>query len=170
MEFGDVLDRWDRMTGSSGGANFGGGKNAAGVKTVDAMTSWLNKNEIFDKDAAEAADSGQSEAERRDRRRRVLRKKPDDSIDLHGKTRDEAWIALGTFFDNARSEGFDKVLLIHGKGNHSVSGDGILEGLCRQFIEQCSFAGESGHSDGASGGSGSTWVVLKGEPLKTTSF
>ena len=128
-DFGDILDRWEKQ-GPKG-------------------------SEFFDKDAAAApAKTGAGE-----RRSRLLRKKPDAVIDLHGLTRDEAWTALDTFFTNSRSEEFEKVLVIHGKGNHG--NEGILKDLSRHFIQSCPFAGECGYSSAREGGTGATWVILK---------
>ena len=93
-------------------------------------------------------------------RSRLLSKKPDAVIDLHGLTQDEAWEALDRFFKQSRSMGFEKILVIHGKGNHSQS-EGILKEATRKFIELCKFAGTSGHSARSNGGSGATWVLLK---------
>jgi DNA-nicking Smr family endonuclease len=64
------------------------------------------------------------------------------------------------FFRSGRQQGFDKLLIIHGKGNHS-EGESVLKRTVREFIERCSFAGTSGHGDAASGGNGATWVLLK---------
>ena len=97
-----------------------------------------------------------------ERRRRLLRKKPDAFIDLHGLTGDEAWTALGVFFEESRIKGYEKVLVIHGKGNHlSGKNEAVLKEQTRRFIEACRFAGESGHSAARDGGSGATWVILK---------
>ncbi|GHV85792.1 hypothetical protein AGMMS50230_14000 [Spirochaetia bacterium] len=104
------------------------------------------------------------------RRRRLLRKSPDAVIDLHGLTRDKAWDTLTVFFGDARNNALEKLLVIHGKGNHSgeneSAGDteretGVLKRTVRDFIERCPFAGESGYGNAAAGGSGSTWVLLK---------
>jgi DNA-nicking Smr family endonuclease len=105
-----------------------------------------------------------------ERRRRLLRKRPDETIDLHGLNREEAWEALAHFFENARERKLEKLLVIHGKGNHAgsynpvpaVNGNsGILKNTVRDFIEHCPFAGESGYSNASLGGAGSTWVLLK---------
>jgi DNA-nicking Smr family endonuclease len=105
-----------------------------------------------------------------ERRRRLLRKRPDGTIDLHGLSREEAWEALVRFFENAREHKFEKLLVIHGKGNHAGSYNpdsagngipGILKNTVRDFIEHCPFAGESGYSGAPQGGTGSTWVLLK---------
>ena len=92
--------------------------------------------------------------------RRLLNKKPDAVIDLHGLTQEEAWTMLDEFFRQSRSMGFEKVLVIHGKGNHSQTG-AVLKEVSRKFIEFCPYAGASGRSSSSSGGSGATWVLLK---------
>jgi DNA-nicking Smr family endonuclease len=105
-----------------------------------------------------------------ERRRRLLRKRPDETIDLHGLNQEEAWEALARFFENAREHKLEKLLVIHGKGNHTESFTpvstanrslGILKNTVRDFIEHCPFAGESGYGNASLGGSGSTWVLLK---------
>jgi DNA-nicking Smr family endonuclease len=107
------------------------------------------------------------------RRSRLLRKKPDAVIDLHGLNRDEAWTTLEAFFEDSRRKGFEKVLVIHGKGSHRGSrparyagdaeSEGVLRDLTRRFVESCSWAGESGYSTVREGGTGSTWVIIKEE-------
>jgi DNA-nicking Smr family endonuclease len=124
----------------------------------DILTQWENKYGVYDKDA-DAADTNGREASA-ERRRRLRAKKPDGVIDIHGMTQKEAAAALENFFENSRREGYEKILVIHGKGNHSA-GDAILKTFTRNFIERCPFAGESGYSDAAGGGSGATWVLLK---------
>ncbi|MDR1929801.1 MAG: Smr/MutS family protein [Treponema sp.] len=111
---------------------------------------------VYDKDSIPETEE-ESAAERR---RRLLRKRPDGTIDLHGLTREEALTRLDHFFSDAKTRGLEKLLVIHGKGSHPGS-SGVLRKLVRDFIESCPFAGESGHSSGAGGGTGSTWVLLK---------
>ena len=149
MDFGTILDKWEKQT---------------------------PENIVFDKDAVALIDgtgdrlNGQGKASG-ERRSRLLRKKPDAYIDLHGLTQDEAWISLETFFAESRNKGFEKVQIIHGKGSHAnsfsdisspvISSEAVLRDLSRRFIETCSFAGESGHCPAREGGSGATWVILK---------
>ena len=128
----------------------------------DILAKWEkqnNGNAFFNKDLSESRDKNLIG----EQRSRLLRKRPDAFIDLHGLNRDEAWIALQTFFDDSRRKGLEKVLVIHGKGGHSsfVGSEGPLKELTRQFIESCSHAGESGHSSGREGGRGATWVILR---------
>ncbi|OHE68497.1 MAG: DNA mismatch repair protein MutS, partial [Treponema sp. GWC1_61_84] len=108
-------------------------------------------------------DGGEENASRAsaERRRRLRAKNPDATIDLHGLTRDEAWLRLSAFFADARRMGAEKVLVVHGKGNHS-EGESVLKRTTREFVERCPFAGESGQAEVRLGGSGATWVALKG--------
>jgi len=132
MNFGDILNKWEKQN---------------------------TENTAYDKDTRrdKAAATGRKPAG--ERRSRLLRKKPDDFIDLHGLNKDEAWLALENFFENSRKSGHEKVLIIHGKGNHSD--ESALRDHSRRFIESCSFAGESGYSPAREGGMGATWVLLK---------
>jgi DNA-nicking Smr family endonuclease len=194
MDFGDILDDWDRQTAKSAGkkairaeskaraqeadlqrtlaakenppegaasqrAALRGtapNRTAGSLAAVDPLTAWLRVNGVQDKDAAAEADI-LSAAERR---RRLRNKAPDAVIDLHGLTRDEAWLRLSAFFASALRQGAEKVLVVHGKGNHS-EGEAVLKKATREFVERCSFAGECGQADSRSGGAGATWVILK---------
>ncbi|MDR0450497.1 MAG: Smr/MutS family protein [Treponema sp.] len=175
MDFGKILEQWERETGKPGAFRSGGKKKpeaeggkkekpAAGEEggkpppgnAALSLTRWLNTNGIYDKDAEEE-DRRLSSGEKR---RRLLARRPDAEIDLHGLSREEAWASLESFFAYAKGRGFLKVLVIHGKGNHSA-GEAVLKRTVREFIERCPFAGESGHRDSRSGGNGATWVLLK---------
>ncbi|MDR2101109.1 MAG: Smr/MutS family protein [Treponema sp.] len=175
MNFGDILDEWERQnTGVRGkGASRGsaGGRKETkprkkgalppaqngALKKTDPLTAWLRIHGVYDKDAEEEARGGSPG----ERRRRLSAKRPDAVIDLHGLTRDETWNNLEQFFQDARIQGFEKLLIIHGKGNHSEK-EGVLKETVRKFIENCPFAGESGRQNASAGGQGATWVFLKG--------
>ena len=134
MNFGEILKKWEKQNKGTEGS--------------------------FNKDAALKAGVFGERKEKGHRRNKILRKKPDAIIDLHGFNGEEAWTALETFFSNSREMGHEKLLVIHGKGNHTVH-NGVLKDIARRFIERCSFAGESGFSSAREGGTGSTWVILK---------
>ena len=155
MNFEDILNQWEKQnSGAAAGKKAG---KAAPQERAGAMDIWLRRNGVYDKDAA-PQDGAQSAAERR---RRLRAKKPDAELDIHGLTRGEAWEKMQDFFNAARKEGLEKLLVIHGKGLHS-SGEAVLKRTVREFIERCPFAGESGSAKAKSGGSGATWVLLKG--------
>jgi DNA-nicking Smr family endonuclease len=179
MDFGDILDAWDKQTAKAvkvsktakkGNTEAGSAENpetdiadeASDERTVDPLTAWLRINGVENKDAESPEPDRRRAGERR---RRLLAKRADASLDLHGLTRDDAWLALETFFQTSRTQGAEKLLLVHGKGNHS-DGEAILKRTVHQFIETCPFAGESGIANAENGGSGATWVLLKGENKK----
>jgi DNA-nicking Smr family endonuclease len=122
----------------------------------DILNKWEKNNGIYDKDM-EAENSRISPQERRSR---LKNKKPDAELDIHGHTRDEAWQALEIFFNDSKGKGLEKLLVIHGKGNHSA-GEAVLKRIVMEFIEHCPFAGESGRGKSVAGGEGATWVLLK---------
>ena len=132
MNFGDILEKWEREQ-----------------PAVQSNATRTYKDAY----AKETAIPGEN-------RRRLLRIRPDDIIDIHGSTREKAWLLLDQFFSNAKECGFEKLRIIHGKGNRS-QGEVILRRTVREYIEQCPFAGESGYEKSANGGTGATWVFLK---------
>ncbi|MDR2480606.1 MAG: Smr/MutS family protein [Treponema sp.] len=162
MNFGDILDKWEKQhSGGGSRAANESGVTAAGTdpqNPVNPIDAWLRVNGVYDKDTSETGPH-QSAAQRR---QRLRRKKPDAEIDIHGLTRDEAEQTLLRFFCEAKDRGHEKVLIIHGKGNH-CAGEPVLKRLVREFIEHCPVAGESGQGKAAAGGEGATWVLLKPE-------
>ncbi|MDR1858682.1 MAG: Smr/MutS family protein [Treponema sp.] len=163
MDFGDILNKWEKQR--PGIAKGGSADDTAGAgpsgdpspgKKTNPMDAWLRTTEVYDKDAA---DSGRQHSAQ-EKRRRLRNKKPEAQLDIHGQTRDEAWLSLETFFAEARGKGLEKILLIHGKGNHST-GEAVLKRTVMEFIERCPYAGESGRGKASAGGEGATWVLLK---------
>jgi len=148
MDFGDILNEWENRKNTDAAKRGNSGKND--------METWLDENEVFDKDAYSRTDA----SFHGNNRRRLLNQKPDDIIDIHGLTLEKALDSLELFFENAKTNGFKKLRIVHGKGNHT-QGEAVLKAAVRKFIEQCGFAGESGFEKAAYGGSGATWVLLK---------
>ena len=129
-----------------------------GEKKINPMELWLNRYGTMDKDSL--ADEAAMEAKLHDRE--YLRSmRPQEVIDLHGLTRDEAWDKLNLFVGDCVRKGVRKIQIIHGKGNHSHGSDPVLGPMVRSFIEQDSRLGTSGHPDRNNGGNGATWVILK---------
>lgn len=172
MDFGDILDSWESSTAKPYGkkqmakdvlnekTEVQSKKNNESVNEQRAhpMDVALRRYGIQDKDAV--LDSIEAQENPGLRRRRLLQARVDATIDLHGLTRDEAWLRLEAFFKDSVNKGFVKVLIVHGKGVHSES-DPVLKKMVRLFLEQNPYAGESGSGDKQDGGSGSTWVLLK---------
>jgi DNA-nicking Smr family endonuclease len=119
------------------------------------MDDWLEKYPPSDKDE-DRIDSNPIHISRR-----KLRKGPSqDRLDLHGLTAAEAAEAVEMFLYNSKKRGLKKVLIIHGKGNHSASGP-VLKREVIRLLEKNPAAGEFGPASRNEGGSGAHWVILK---------
>lgn len=125
---------------------------------INPMELWLRRYGITDKDKlAEQSE----EAGRMENREYLRTMRPEARIDLHGLTRDEAWLRLEGFVNDCLRKGYKKIEIVHGKGIHSHGTDPVLGQMVRTFIEQNKHLGTSGHNDKNHGGSGATWVLLK---------
>ncbi|MDR2193623.1 MAG: Smr/MutS family protein [Treponema sp.] len=190
MDFGDILDAWEKQTAIPQGdrkrrklkkAASKGKKEKTEGKSIDdgekrkrtdalpagepARTPANTPQAILSAwlDTHEIYDKDANEKAARsdaENRVRLLRKEPDAAIDLHNLTQDKAWNALEFFFQECSVQKLEKVLIIHGKGIHS-GGEAVLKHLVQKFIENNPLAGESGYNPAKSGGSGATWVILK---------
>ena len=94
---------------------------------------------------------------------RDLLKRPDDEIDLHGKTRDEAIKIVQKFVIDCYQKNLRSALIITGKGHHSAEKDPVLKREVKFWLER---NGESYISDFHEapprfGGSGAIWLNLK---------
>jgi DNA-nicking Smr family endonuclease len=167
MDFGSILEQWDQQSKEKPKEKPKDPLDPDGQRPtkvappkqepkVDPLTAWLRINGVTDKDVEMEGDRV-SAAERR---RALIKKRPDAVVDLHGLTQAEAWNQLETFFAQSKAQGAEKVLIIHGKGNHS-EGEAVLQRTTREFLERCPYAGQSGIASVAEGGSGATWVLLK---------
>ena len=167
MDFGEILDQWDMQTQRSYGkkklrrdaknpAQTDAGKE--NTQRINPMDYWLNRHGIYDKDAENQEETGAGANFAEKRKLRTMR--PQAEIDLHGMTLEESYAALVAFFDDAVQKSYKKILIIHGKGNHSENGP-VLARFVQKFLESHAHAGETGHPKGRDGGTGSTWVILK---------
>lgn len=172
MDFGDILAQWERQqTGrttsprkgktpqASSHSRANEQKQAAEKQAKEQMEAWLDRFGTVDKDEISKQREIRSQLERPSFLRSL---KPQAQVDLHNLTQDEARRRLAVFVADCRARGLKKVLIIHGKGNHTHDGEPVLGKLVRHFIEADERLGEWGHPDRAGGGSGATWVILKG--------
>lgn len=183
MDFGDILNQWDTQQKNavrprqnqkshkkanaptkeekeamSQGYSLEAQMRADNERRANPMDVWLNRYGTVDKDRL--AD----EQKKNDRLHDVnyLREmKCQASLDLHQLTRDEAWSRLDAFVTECCRRGLKKVMIIHGKGNHSHGSDSVLGPMVRTFIEQDKRLGISGHPDRTQGGNGATWVIIR---------
>lgn len=167
MNFEEILNQWEIQTQHPYGRKRvrSEAKNPTAIayaventQTLNPMDYWLRRYGVYDKDAHDAEDTTQLDNLAEKRRLRAMRQQAE--IDLHGMTLEEAYGALVTFFEDSVRRKYQKILIIHGKGNHSQNGP-VLVRFVQKFLETNSHAGETGHPKGRDGGSGSTWVILK---------
>ena len=127
---------------------------------ANPMDVWLRHHGVIDKDALAIREEERNKSKDRE----YLKKRAvDATVDLHGLTRDEAWERLDLFVADCQRRGFEKILIVHGKGNHSQNQQdvSVLATMVRQFIECDIRLGASGHPDKKLGGNGATWVFIK---------
>jgi DNA-nicking Smr family endonuclease len=88
----------------------------------------------------------------------------DARIDLHGSTARQARTELALFLRTMRARGERCVLVIHGKGEHSPDGAGVLRGEIAAWLSQ-SAASEHvaafATAMGGDGGEGAVYVLLR---------
>ena len=184
MNFGDILNQWDSMSvkkpaqkkqpqvshkkanaptkeekeAMKQGYTWEEQMKSDNERRANPMEVWLNRYGTVDKD--KIADELNKNEKLHDIN--YLREmKCEASIDLHQLTRDEAWSRLENFVSECVRRGLKKIMIIHGKGNHSRGSDSILGPMVRTFIEQDKRLGLSGHPDRNNGGNGATWVIIR---------
>ncbi len=151
MDFGDVLDEWERIKRARG---------SAGAGAREAQAAWLDARGTVDKDAAERDASAERPADRAGEARRLAALRPQAVLDLHGMVAREAESAIASFIDSSARAGLEKVLVIHGKGLHSA-GAPVLKAAARRALEAHPLAGRFGQASKEEGGSGALWVYLR---------
>ncbi|MCB0503227.1 MAG: Smr/MutS family protein, partial [Bacteroidetes bacterium] len=77
-----------------------------------------------------------------------------DVLDIRGKYKEEALIALDQFMDQAVVFGVDKVKIIHGKGS------GVLKDFVQQYLKDYPFVSRYEYETDPSGGKGVTLVEI----------
>ena len=94
---------------------------------------------------------------------RDLLKKPDDEIDLHGKTRDEAIKIVQNFVIDCYQKNFRSALIITGKGHHSAEKTPVLKREVKLWLERNggSYISDFQEAPPRFGGSGAIWLNFK---------
>jgi len=166
MDFGDILDQWEAQQKTARknpaqkarSSSFAKQMKEEGTRVANPMDVWLRRYGVIDKDAEAEEYEYRTKIENREYLRQM---RPEETIDLHGMTREEAWQRLDCFVAACKQRGLRKILIIHGKGNHSHGTDPVLGEMVRSFIEADKRLGSSGHPDRNHGGSGATWVIIR---------
>lgn len=85
----------------------------------------------------------------------------EDRLDLHGSNGDAARRLLQQFLHEAAQHGLRCVLVIHGKGINSLSGEAVLRRLTRHWLTQRTDVLAYCDAPSREGGSGALLVLLK---------
>ena len=90
-------------------------------------------------------------------------KRPDDEIDLHGKTRDEAIKIVQKFVIDCYQKNFRSALIITGKGHHSAKNAPVLKKEVKLWLERNgnSYISDFHEAPPRFGGSGAIWLNFK---------
>jgi DNA-nicking Smr family endonuclease len=137
MDFGEILNEWDRI------------KRVRGEDRKSPAEDGRGRDLPEDPRSRGAEES-----------RRLMELRPQAALDLHGMTARQAEDAIAAFLRDAARRGLEKVLIVHGKGNHS-GGAGVLRAVARRALESSQLAGRFGPAARADGGTGATWVLVR---------
>ena len=90
-------------------------------------------------------------------------KRPDDEIDLHGETRDEAIKIVQKFVIDCYQKNFRSALIITGKGHHSAKNAPVLKKEVKLWLERNgdSYISDFQEAPPRFGGSGAIWLNFK---------
>ncbi|WP_321991178.1 Smr/MutS family protein [Marispirochaeta aestuarii] len=150
MNFGDILEQWEQQNSRDRG------KKREQAAYEEVMNRWLEEKPLPLKDADRPLRGKKSPS-----RKTLRRMAPQESLDLHGYTVEEALKELDGFLLRSKRRGLRKVLIIHGKGNHSDTGDSILRKKVRRYIAESPVCGEHGVPQSGMGGEGAVWIILR---------
>ena len=94
---------------------------------------------------------------------RDLLKRPDDEIDLHGKTRDEAISIVQKFVIDCYQKNLRSALIITGKGHHSSEKEPVLKREVKFWLERNgdTYITDFQEAPPRFGGSGAIWLNFK---------
>ncbi len=95
------------------------------------------------------------------RKKELARMDPQETLDLHGWTGQDAVRELDNFLRKSKRRGLRKVMVIHGKGLHSPGGESVLRPIVKKYLEQSPLVRDYGRAKGSSGGGGATWIMIR---------
>jgi len=115
------------------------------------IEEWLKKNPIIDKDAVVG---------RKKHSRSLKKKKFDLIIDVHGYIKKEATDLVKNQLKLSHKKGYRKVLIIHGKGLHSLEGP-VLKEKIRKILIASIYVSDFHIASPNDGGEGATIVYIR---------
>ncbi len=153
-DFGEILEKWERKKR----------KQSVTGDDADTLAAIIDQYPPDEADIPEEADGDDTALNHEElrKKRSLKRLPPEDSLDLHGMSGNHARRSIRRFLTESRARGLRKVLIVHGKGNHSQS-EPILKRITLEELEASPIAGQSGTPPRELGGSGAIWVAIKDE-------
>lgn len=128
---------------------------------VDEILEYVNRFGVYNKDSSVAP----QKKKRGDASVYINKRAMEKRIDLHGMTVDEAENYVRRVIDEAKSVGITQLLIVHGRGLHSLGNGGvdILRQRVRSLLsrEYSHLVESFKYASGAEGGDGATRVFLK---------
>ena len=162
LKFEDILSQWEEQEKTKSRKE----KEAALKTSSDekkrkdkAMDDWL---EMYPPDRAM-----KDRKEKPDRiithtrKKELARMEPQDILDLHGWTGQDALNELDLFLRSAKRRGLKKVMVIHGKGLHSPGGESVLRPLVKKHLEHSPLVRSFSPAKGRAGGGGASLIFLR---------
>lgn len=152
MDFDKTLRDWDRRNS--------GKPKRANERFAQWIDAYPPDEKTLNRDGGD-----ESFADKAEHRRRIRGMAPQRTLDLHGSRVVEAEDLVNQFIRQAANDGLEKVLIIHGKGNHSErrakGGGGVLKEVVYRLLREQPLAAEMGVPERNLGGSGAVWVALR---------
>ncbi|MBI9099691.1 MAG: Smr/MutS family protein [Spirochaetaceae bacterium] len=161
MNFGDILDDWENATEKNPRKKRD--HRVSGEKRESISMEALLNTYAPDLEILETKEEKKTYIPNVSREK-MRRKKADMVLDLHGMTGDEARIELNNFIRRSYTCGAKKILIIHGKGNHT-RGEAVLKPLVKSVLDLSPYIGDIGVPEKRDGGSGATWAVVRQRSL-----
>jgi DNA-nicking Smr family endonuclease len=87
---------------------------------------------------------------------------PDETLDLHGKTRQEALMLVENYVHYGALHGLDSLLIVTGKGNRSQAGPVLKQTVEQWLIKNGGkYIAQVREAPPRWGGSGALWVIFR---------
>jgi DNA-nicking Smr family endonuclease len=159
MNFEDILSQWEQQQRYKSAKDRDVERKKSAEVKAAPMDDWL---EMYPPD--------RKLAERKEipdriiihtRKKELARMDPQDTLDLHGWTGQEALSELEYFLKKSKRKGLNKVMVVHGKGLHSPGGASVLRPIVKNYLEKSPLVRDYGRAKLNSGGGGATWILLR---------
>ena len=158
MNFNDILEQWENN------GKFGTSHDLP-KKKKEKRSSMEDFLDHYSPDSSVLSSKVEKKPYASSQSRTKMRKrKADFVLDLHGLNVEEAKIKLQNFIQMSYKTGAGKILIIHGKGNHT-SGRAVLKPLVKSILTISPYIGDIGTPEKRDGGSGGTWAVIRQRSL-----